>query len=339
MPSRKSGGSLSVCPFAFRIQSPCISLGSVRRFSCQANRPLTKGSQVSEQKAETNEERIIREGAEEGVVAESPEGPDIDDEDEVTPVTADDLSDIAKIVIADQEKNVSDYNATLAKVEAAQGDETRYVFNLRETSDDPTVVKFRKWLEETDAVREAAVNKVDIHIKKNLIGEPMTEDQVKAETARLKSLHEEVLLGEKLFALTTKTFAESGRDVKHLLPKIAEKEKTVRSGGIKPRFSGVYVNGVLASHVVKKEKIVVKNADGTDKIASTMSDAAKVMADKVLGKSDEKISIPDMQTAYFKAANVKPEDWQSGPDEVTFSFNVIGEKVPAGENFTIMVTK
>jgi hypothetical protein len=58
------------------------------------------------------------------------------------------LNDLGRMILATIREQAAAFNAEQAKYDAATGDRSKAVHDLRESSDDAKVVKFRKWLED-----------------------------------------------------------------------------------------------------------------------------------------------------------------------------------------------
>jgi hypothetical protein len=246
-------------------------------------------------------------------------------EETVPSVTEEDLNDLARMVLATQVEMVNRYNSAQARIDAATGDTGKYVHEIRNSSEDPKVVKFRKFEEDLTAKLEKAVAEIEAYIRENLVGDALTPEQIEEEKNSLKALKSEIDAGEGFFAVATKAL---GADASHLLPKRSNARKSVSSGGtgnggVKPRVTGVYIDDVLCSHTVPAK------GDKPEREASTFTDAVKHISDTL----KTKVEVKDLQGAYFAAAGVKPEDWATAPDKVEFSY-AVGEK-----NVTVLVTK
>jgi len=244
-------------------------------------------------------------------------------------ISEDELNGLAKMVLESQRAMVADYNTRLARI--SNDDPAKYLHEIRNTSEDDKVAEYRKYEEKVLAALEKRTQEIEAYIKANLMGNAPTEDEVKAEREALGALKKEITEGEKYFGIATKAL---GKDTSGLLPKMtgARLSKSgggTGQGGVKPRVTGVYINGELQSHVVKKDNVVQKNEDGTDKVSSTFTDAVRYLSEQ----TKTKVATTDLQAAYFAAAQVEPADWASGPDKVEFVFNA-GEK-----NWTVLVTK
>lgn len=248
---------------------------------------------------------------------------------ETEPVAPDasSLNDLARLVLGTLTEQIADYNSRSARLESVTGDKSKATHDLRESSDDAEVAKFRAWLEKSDAAREAAVAKIDAYIAGNLLATDMSADDVAAETESLKSLKSEIKSGESYFL--TNTVAKDLENANLLVPKIAGARKSVSkgtgTGGSKPRVSAIYLNGSLVSH-----ENVAK--DGTKTVKSTFTDLVKALSET----HKVKVETSDIHAAYLAEAGTT--DWNVAPDSVEFVYHVTNK---AGEsvNEKILVTK
>lgn len=236
------------------------------------------------------------------------------------------INDLGKLVLGTLEEQIAEYNSRQATLDAVTGDTSKAVHELRNSSDDDEVKKFRAWLEKVDAQREAAVTKIDKYISENLLPKAdMSEEQIEAEKSALKDLRGEIKAGETYF-LALPGVKPLGENAALLVPKVAGARKSVAkgtgTGGPKPRVTGVYVDGELQSHDV----------DGKQK--STFTDAVKFLSEK----HKTKVETKDIHAAWFAAANVTPEDWASAPDKTEFVFSVT-DKDGKSHNHNFLITK
>lgn len=250
---------------------------------------------------------------------------------EATEPTAPDVSalnDLGRLFLSQIAEQVEAYNSRTATLSAATGDSAKAVHDLRNSSDDPKIVKFRKWLEEFDAKREKAISEIDAYISENLLpSASMSEEEIEAERTALKTLRSEINSMRDVFLALPAVKSLENSEL--LLPKVAGTRtvsKGTGSGGVKPRVTGVYIDGNLVSHEVTK--------DGKTTVKSSFTDAVKFLSET----HKVKVNTPDLHAAYFEAAKVKPEDWASGPDKVEFGFHVT-DKDGKSQNHTILVTK
>jgi hypothetical protein len=199
--------------------------------------------------------------------------------------------------------------------------------DLRNSSDDPAVVKFRAWLEKIDKQREDAIAKIDAHISETLMPTTdMSEEDQAAEKEALKELRAEIKEGEKYFLKLPAVKTLDGAE--NLLPKVSGARKSVTagtgSGGAKPRVKAIYLDGNLCSHEVTK--------DGKTEVKSTFTDLVKTLAET----NKVKVETKDIHAAYLAAAQT--DDWNNAPDKVEFGYHVTA-KDGTSNNYTILVTK
>lgn len=261
------------------------------------------------------------------MTTETPEAPAETTEETVVVPDESQLNNLAQLVLATYREQVAEYNSRQATLDAATGDRSKAVHELRNSSDDPAVVKFRAWLEKFDKQREDAITKIDAHISENLLPQSdMSEEDQTKEKEALKELRAEIKEGEKYFlklpAVKTLENAEN------LLPKVSGARKSVSTGtgtgSPKPRITGAYLDGKLCSHdVVKDGKTIVK---------STFTDLVKALSDA----NKVKVETSDIHKAYLEAA--KTDDWNAAPDKVEFGYHVTS-KDGVSNNYTILITK
>jgi hypothetical protein len=236
------------------------------------------------------------------------------------------LNNLAQLVLGTYEEQVAEYNSRQAKVDAATGDKEKAVHDLRNSSDDAKVVKFRKWQEELDAKREKAVNEIDAYIRENLISSDMTPEQIEAEREALKELRAEIKNGAEYFLSLPAVKSLEGAE--NLLPKPAGTRRSVSkgtgSGTPKPRVKAIYIDGNLASHEVTK--------DGKTEVKSSFTDAVKVLSDA----HKVKVETKDLHAGYFAEAGTT--DVNAAPDSVEYVFSVT-DKDGTNHNHTSLVTK
>lgn len=211
-------------------------------------------------------------------------------------VNRDDLGEVAKILLAEVEQETTKYNALAGQIEAATGDQGKAVHNLRETSEDPEVLKFRDFVEALDAKREAAVQKIHAYIEKNLLqSSSMTPEEVEEAKTSLKAQRKEINELRGLFLSRAKI---EGAD--SLLPEIKGARKSAAapgSGAPKPRVASITVDGEEMSHETT-------NKDGETVVKSTFTDAVKFLSDK----HKVKVQTSDLHAGYFE---------NGGPDSAT----------------------
>jgi hypothetical protein len=239
------------------------------------------------------------------------------------------LNDLGRMILATIREQAAAFNAEQAKYDAATGDRSKAVHDLRESSDDAKVVKFRKWLEDLDAKREAAVADIDAYISENLMpASDLSEADAETLKSALTEQRKEIKQGVDYFLSLPAVKNVEGAE--NLLPEIKGARRGVSkgtgAGAPKPRVTGVYVDGVLCSHDVTK--------DGKTETKSSFTDAVKFLSDKY----GVKIQTSDLHAGYFTEAKVEPADWASGPDKVEYVFHVT-DKDGVSHNPKILVTK
>lgn len=234
------------------------------------------------------------------------------------------LNELGKVILEQIKSDAAKANKAHATI-AAQEDSAKAAFELRETSDDPEVVKFRQWFEAANAEIEKRVAAVTDYIKGNLIKSMSAEDVAAAQATydAAKTSYESGL--NYLVSVHPDAKDEIKAWVTQAVPVAGKRSRKASAGtgegGIKPRVKSVSVNGKTAT-------MTVKTKDG-DQDKSNFTAAALMLAtDEYAGT---KVEVKDLQSAWLSAAKV--DDWKNAPDTVEFSFSA-GEK-----NFTILVTK
>lgn len=250
---------------------------------------------------------------------------------ETAPVAPDEstLNDLGRMILATIREQAQAFNADAARYEAATGDRSKAVHDLRDSSDDAKVVKFRKWLEELDAKREKAVTEIDAYISENLMpASDLSEADAEALKASLAETRKEIKNGMDYFL--SLPAVKSVENANLLLPELKGARKGVTkgtgTGAPKPRVKAVYIDGTLVSHDVVK--------DGKTEVKSSFTDAVKFLSEK----HGVKIQTSDLHAGYFAEAKVEPKDWADGPDSVEYVFHVT-DKDGASHNHTVLVTK
>ena len=237
------------------------------------------------------------------------------------------LNDLARLVLNTVRESAEAFNARQAKFDAATGDKSKAVHDLRNSSDDAKVVKFRAWYEDLMAKAEKGVNEIDAYISANLLptGE-MSAEEIEAEKAALKDLRSEVKQGADYFLTLPSVKGVEGAET--LLPEIKGARRSVSSGAgtgtPKPRVKAIYVDGNLVSHDVEK--------DGKKETKSTFTDAVKFLSET----HKVKIETKDLHAGYFETAGTT--DVNVAPDKVEYVFSVT-DKDGKSHNHTILVTK
>lgn len=239
------------------------------------------------------------------------------------------LNDLGRMILATIREQAAGFNAEQAKYDAATGDRSKAVHDLRENSDDPKVVKFRKWLDDLDAKRETAVTEIDAYISASLMPtSDLSEADAEALKATLTEQRKEIKQGIDYFLSLPAVKNVEGAE--NLLPEIKGARRGVSkgtgAGAPKPRVTGVYVDGTLCSHEVEK--------DGNKTVKSSFTDAVKFLSDKY----GVKVETKDLHAGYFAEAKVDPADWASGPDKVEYNFHLT-DKDGKSQNVKVLVTK
>jgi hypothetical protein len=234
------------------------------------------------------------------------------------------LPDLARLVRDTYEGQAAEYNTRAARLESVTGDASKAIHDIRESSDDPAVVKFRKYFEDMNAKIEAAVKTINEHISKNLLPESMSEADVEAEKEALKTLKKEAESGRDFFLAqqSVKSLAENGTDPLTLLTGLKGARRGVSkgtgTGTKKPRVKAIYVDGVLMSHDVTK--------DGKTEVKSTFTDAVKFLSDT----HKVKVETSALHEGYFAADG-------ENATEVEYVVNIT-DKDGASHAHTILVT-
>ncbi len=236
------------------------------------------------------------------------------------------LNDLARLVLGTVREQAADFNSAQATLDAATGDTSKAVHDLRNSSDDPQVTKFRAWLEKSDAAREKAIGEIDAYISANLIPDGMSDEQIEAEKSRLKELRAEVKSGADYFLTLPSVKGVAGAET--LLPEIKGARKSVSkgtgSGTPKPRVKAIYVDGNLVSHDVTK--------DGKTETKSTFTDAVKFLSET----HKVKVETKDLHAGYFETAGTT--DVSVAPDKVEYVVAIV-DKDGKSHNHTLLVTK
>lgn len=249
-----------------------------------------------------------------------------------TPAVAPDessLNDLARMILATIREQVTAFNAQAATYEAATGDRSKAVHDLRESSDDAKVVKFRAWLDDLDKRREKAISEIDAYISENLMPRSdLSETDAEALKASLAESRKEIKNGMDYFL--SLPAVKSVENAALLLPEVKGARKGVSkgtgTGAPKPRVKAVYVDGTLVSHDVTKE--------GKTETKSSFTDAVKYLSDL----HNVKVQTSDLHAGYFSAAKVEPQNWADGPDSVEYIFHVT-DKEGKSHNHKVLVTK
>jgi hypothetical protein len=234
------------------------------------------------------------------------------------------LNELGKVILEQIKSDAAKANAAHAKI-AAQEDSAKAAFELRKTSEDAEVAKFRQWYEAANAEIEKRVAAIDDYIKANLIKSLSPEDvaaaQAEYDAAKgsyesgvnyLVSVHPDAK--DEIKSWVSETVPVAGKRTRKSSGGTGE-------GGIKPRVKSVSVNGTVAT-------MTVKTKDG-EQDKSNFTAAALMLAGE--DYAGTKVEVKDLQSAWLSAANV--DDWKNAPDTVEFSFSA-GDK-----NFTVLVTK
>lgn len=233
---------------------------------------------------------------------------------EAPTVTRDDLDGIGQAFLDLMIAQAAEYNARAAALSAATGDKDKAAHEIRESSDDPKVVKFRKFSEDLMARHEAAVAEIHKYIVENLVAKSqLTPEQQEAEKAALKELRDSYNVNVKAFTGLPSVAKIAGAET--LVPEIKGARRSVSSGGgsgtSKPRVSSITVDGDLMAHDVVK--------DGETLQKSTFTDAVKFLSEK----HGVKIQTSDLHAGYFAAG---------GPDSATPVEYVFSVTDKAGKN-------
>jgi hypothetical protein len=247
------------------------------------------------------------------------------------PVDIDSLGDLARLVLNTYAEQAAAYNSGAATLEAATGDASKAIHDIRDNSDDPKVVKFRKFREDHLAKVEEAEKIIQDYIRENLVPETMTDEEVEAEKARLKELKSTAQQGRDFFLAqpAVKSLVESGKyDFDSVLVPLKGARKSVSkgtgTGSPKPRVKAIYIDGDLVSHEVVK--------DGKTEIKSTFTDAVKFLSDA----TKSKVETSTLHSGYFEAAGTT--DVNAAPDSVEYIVT-LNNKDGESTHYTILVTK
>jgi hypothetical protein len=215
---------------------------------------------------------------------------------------------LAKAQVAEANRLANLYSA--AKDDS---DPEKQVHVLRETSDDETVVKFRQWYANHEAVGEEAVATIDAHIKATLLqsAPEIDADDVKAKYQTAKS--QVKVATDALKVLGFEDALSEVPALNTLSGRTAGTSAGKGSGGKKPRLVSITVDGKDVS--VEKD-----NNDGTKGRQATFTAAAQYMSKQ----SGTKVNVSDLQSAAFSSAGTDDFSTLNGK-EISFYFE-------AGEN-------
>ena len=184
-------------------------------------------------------------------------------------------------------------NEKAGTIAAASGDSQGLLESLRDTSDDPQVVEFRKQIEDLDAKLFA------LETARDAVLAPIVE-KVKADSAHLvEPLTAEVdEMDKQIKAATNYLKSMYGPEAVATLPALANRknrEAGAGNGGRRVKGYDVYVDGTIAT---------LRDAKGVDR--SNLAAAAKVVG----------VETADIQAGFFTAQGT--QDSKSYKDSVEF---------------------
>jgi hypothetical protein len=191
--------------------------------------------------------------------------------------TLSNLPDLARLVRDTYEGQVAEYNTRQAKLESVTGDASKALHDIRESADDATVAKFRKYQEDMNAKIEAAIVTINKYISENLLPSAMSEDDITAERDALKVLKKEAEAGRDFFLAQPSVKALDENAAGNLLTPLKGARRGVSkgtgTGTKKPRVKAIYIDDVLMSHDVPAK------GDNPATVKSTFTDAVKFLSE------------------------------------------------------------
>lgn len=215
---------------------------------------------------------------------------------------------VSKAIVADLNEKATEHNTLRAKVDAATGDNSDLIQDLRTNSTNPEV---RTAMDKYDAAilkAEKILSDADALIKADLAASAdMSEEDIAKAEIQVKALLDDVKAGVNYLA------RKYGDEVKTaLIPLKGAKASKSGSGGgsAKPRLKAVYVDNVLQSATVDVTQTVkgVVSKTGEQRVVSTFTLASK----SIPGSTVESLT-----KAYLDAAKVST--WQDAAAIVEFS--------------------
>lgn len=207
---------------------------------------------------------------------------------------------------AEYETLATQANELFGKVQAAENVNAT-IAEVRNSSEDETIVKFRDWLEKANARIIAETDKVDAYIKANLVSqEPVDVEAVKAS-------HKELVTKAKALRTVLTQFA--GDNAIHGLPELKSLSGRAVSagagtGGKRPRLQTVKVGEKEIYSEKKEDDGTVTHVASFTVLAAWMSKDAKV-----------KVEPKQLQEAAFAAAGTDDLSTLAGKP-VTFAITV-----------------
>lgn len=194
--------------------------------------------------------------------------------------------------------SIEERNTVVARLKAAEGDESTLLETLRETSDNPDVVKINAAIEDLDNKREALFQRRD-EILRPIVEQTLsgTSETVEADTAKADAADKAIRSGMNYLKETY------GEDAVSDLPDLISRKNRSKSGGGEggKRIRGfdIWVNGKLATS---------RDAQGVER--SNFSAAAKAVG------VDTRI----LQDAFWEAQGT--QDSKQFKDRVEFNVTV-----------------
>jgi hypothetical protein len=234
----------------------------------------------------------------------------------------DDFIDVAKVTLAEQ---IEQANATADRVINADN-QNKLIHEVRETSDDEQIAKFRNWFDQANARIEAEIKKIDQYIVDQGMVSTATVD-VPTETENYKALATNI----KAMQSTVKTLlGYDDEKFKALeLPELKSLPGVRKSGGSsssgggtgtrRPRLSAIsvdYGNGDVADIYETKPG---ENGQ-PDRHSATLTLLGKTLSDKF----KTKVEVSSLQSELFAAANTDDLSTLEGKP-VTFPVTIKGD--------------
>lgn len=222
-------------------------------------------------------------------------------------------NDFAKATVKFLKDIAGQYMPLYEKVKAATENRDKLVQEIRDTSEDPQLVKFRQQLDELDNAREKLISAANERAK-SLMGtkEDMSPEQVEAAKTAAKDLRAQFVAAHKLVAASI-----PGVNLEEYVPMLptlrgSSGNTGAAEGTRKLRVDEVQVNGKRVEHPVTNPKT------GEKSTKSGFSDAARVLK----GILSRDVTTQELIDAYFQTASVdtgrKVTELADAPAKVDF---------------------
>jgi hypothetical protein len=228
-------------------------------------------------------------------------------------------------ILEDLAEKTREANEIALKVASVTVEAGKAVHELRQNSDHPEIVEYRKWLEKVSAKIEEETKRIDTLIRENLLPTKTGEVDVEAETKLYKALKDD-MNATRNYLKTRPNFPQDLLTDERFDLKSLRGTKTSGSvsgvtgeGPKRPRLAMIWVDG-------ERTFATVDNKDGTKREAATFTHTASVLS----RKSGTKVTAPDLQAAAFETA--KTDDLSTKAGEIIEFYYSAGDK-----NFKIQV--